>query len=240
MVSNCVYVLHGQPRSVADCVQDKNPLLALPITAAVQEISVNHAMANTRGGRRMYEGVGDTNDMQAVSCGDECLWNLGTKIAMDDIHMSIELSQLGSWIDDVKQLVNSDLHGAGKIGSKRRMLPPGYFWFRFGRGSNDMLGHTSGLAAPVQVQVSTCSSIVRPPLGPHRGGRLNQTCGVACWVMHFSPSLASPPLLLLMLQASFMKSMHNPLQPGKFAWVLEVLEQLTLCKYDDIASALSA
>uniref|UniRef100_A0A383W8D4 Uncharacterized protein n=1 Tax=Tetradesmus obliquus TaxID=3088 RepID=A0A383W8D4_TETOB len=145
-------------------------------------MSVGHAMANDLSTKRkMFAGVGDTNLMQSASCGKSCLWNQGAKIAMDDIHMSIELEQLGDWISDVKKLVAADLHEHGA--KKHRYLSPGYFWLRFGSGSQDFLSHTSNMTAPVHVQTS------------------------------------------------FMKSIINPLQPSKFGWILEVIEQLTLCKY---------
>ncbi|KAF6262091.1 hypothetical protein COO60DRAFT_690109 [Scenedesmus sp. NREL 46B-D3] len=163
-------------------LRDLLPLAALPVKAAIQEMSVGHAMANDlKSKRRMFEGVGDTNMMQAASCGKSCLWHQGAKIAMDDIHMSIELEQLGDWISNVKKLVAADLHEHGA--KKHRYLSPGYFWLRFGSGSQDFLSHTSNMTAPVHVQMS------------------------------------------------FMKSMINPLQPNKFGWILEVIEQFTLCKY---------
>jgi hypothetical protein len=47
-------------------LQDLLPLAALPVKAAIQEMSVGHAMANDlKSKRKMYEGVGDTNLMQA-------------------------------------------------------------------------------------------------------------------------------------------------------------------------------
>jgi len=33
------------------------------------------------------------------------------------------------------------------------------------------------------------------------------------------------------VQMSFMKSKNDPAVPGKYAWVLEAIEQLTVCKY---------
>lgn len=99
---------------------------------------------------------------------------------MDDIHMSIELDHLGHWIDDIKKLIVADLWAYGL--KRHRTLSPGYFWFRFGHGSEDFLSHTSGMKEPVHVQMS------------------------------------------------FMKAMHDPLVPNKWPWILEVIEQLTLCK----------
>jgi len=162
-------------------LQDQLPIVAVPVIAMTQEISVGHALANedyTQ--RKMFQGVGDTNEMQAASCGSKCLWNMGTNIAMDDVHFSIELDQLQGWVDDVKALIVADLWEHGM--RRHRLLGPGFFWLRFGRGSQDLISHTSGMKAPVHVQMS------------------------------------------------FMKSIGDPNVPGKFGWILEALEQITLCK----------
>lgn len=173
---------HDHHASCCCCtMQDLFPLASLPVKAAIQEMSVGHAMANDlRTKKKMYEGVGDTNEMQSASCGKTCLWNQGANIAMDDVHLSIELEQLGEWIADIQKLVQADLFEYGL--KRHRHMSPGYFWLRFGHGSDDFLSHTSNMAAPVHVQMS------------------------------------------------FMKSMINPLQPNKFPWILEVIEQLTVCK----------
>lgn len=99
---------------------------------------------------------------------------------MDDVHLSIELDQLEDWIDDIKKLIVADLWVYGL--RRHRSLSPGYFWLRFGHGSDDFISHTSGMKAPVHVQMS------------------------------------------------FMKAMHDPLVPNKWPWILQTIEQLTLCK----------
>jgi hypothetical protein len=51
-------------------LQDLLPLAALPVKAAIQEMSVGHAMANNlQNKRKMFEGVGDTNLMQVCAGG---------------------------------------------------------------------------------------------------------------------------------------------------------------------------
>jgi len=144
-------------------------------------VAVNHLLAVNLKGRPIKQGVGDTNKMQAISCGKKCLWSMGSKIAMDDLHFSIELDQLKGWIDDVHAVMAADLwhHGLKRF----RVLSPGYFWLRFGHGSSDFLSHTSGMKAPVHVQMS------------------------------------------------FMKSLAKGIETSKYGWVLDVLEQLTICKY---------
>lgn len=58
----------------------------------------------------------------------------------------------------------------------------GYFWLRFGHGSNDYINHIGSMKAPVHVQMS------------------------------------------------FMKSLAKGVGTSKYGWVLDVLEQLTICK----------
>lgn len=160
--------------------QDLEPLAAVPVLAAIHETSVGHFYATQDNGQPMLEGVGDTNRMQSASCGSKCLWNLGANIAMDDVHFSIELAQLQDWVNDAQAIIAADLWAGGR--KRHCVLPPGYFWLRFGHGSRDFISHTSNMSEPVHVQMS------------------------------------------------FMKSINDPQVPGKFGWVLEVLEQLTLCK----------
>lgn len=50
--------------------QDRNAVAALPVWVASQEMSVGHAMANNIYGGRMFDGVGETNDMQSAHCGE--------------------------------------------------------------------------------------------------------------------------------------------------------------------------
>lgn len=151
-----------------------------PVLAAIHQSSIDRILAVNHFGRSVQRGVGDTNKMQAISCGNKCLWHLGSKIAMDDVHFSIELEALREWIEDVKRIMEADLwhHGLKRL----RVMPPGYFWLRFGEGSADYLSHTAGLKAPVHVQMS------------------------------------------------FMKSIADPGAPSKYPWVLDTLEQLTICK----------
>lgn len=160
--------------------QDLVPVTAVPVLAAIQEVSVRHMYAVNMMGMPVKTGVGETNKMQAISCGKKCLWSMGSKIAMDDVHFSIELDQLQAWIADAKSIIAADLWHNGL--KRYRVMSPGYFWLRFGHGSDDFLGHTSGMKAPVHVQMS------------------------------------------------FMKSIAKGPATSKYGWVLDVLEQLTICK----------
>jgi hypothetical protein len=62
--------------------------------------------------------------MQAISCGSKCLWNMGSKIAMDDLHFSIELEQLQGWIQDVHAVLAADLWEGNAL-KRLRVLSPG-------------------------------------------------------------------------------------------------------------------
>lgn len=152
-----------------------------PILTAIQEASISHTYAVNLLGLPTKKCVGDTNAMQAISCGSKCLWTMGSKIAMDDVHFSIELDQLKGWIDDVHAVMAGDLWEHSPL-KKFRVMAPGYFWLRFGKGNGDYLSHTSGMKAPVHVQMS------------------------------------------------FMKSLAKGVETSKYGWVLDVLEQLTICK----------
>lgn len=94
-----------------------------PIYTAIQEASVSHTYAVNLFGLPTRKGVGETNKMQAISCGKKCLWTMGSKIAMDDLHFSIELEQLKAWIDDVHAVMAADLWHNGL--KRLRVLSPG-------------------------------------------------------------------------------------------------------------------
>ena len=99
---------------------------------------------------------------------------------MDDLHFTIELVTLPQWISDVKSIMDQDFWEGGK--RKGLVLPPGYFWLRFGMPNDDFISPNSKMKSPAHVQMS------------------------------------------------FMKSKNDPAVPGKYAWVLEAIEQLTVCK----------
>lgn len=144
------------------------------------QTSVDHAWAVSPSGKPLYNAVGETNRMQAVGCGKQCAWEGGAGITFDDLHFTIELEQLPDWIADVKRVMEYDYWN--REGRKGKLMPPGYFWLRFGDGNNDLISPNSGLKAPAHVQMS------------------------------------------------FMKSNSQPGSPGKYAWILETIEQLTICK----------
>lgn len=106
-------------------MQDLLPVTVAPVYTAIQEASVSHTLAVNLLGLPTKKGVGQTNQMQAISCGKKCLWNMGSKIAMDDLHFSIELDQLKGWIDDVHAVLDADLwHNRLKC---LRVLSPGEY-----------------------------------------------------------------------------------------------------------------
>jgi hypothetical protein len=94
-----------------------------PIYTAIQEASVSHTLTVNHLGLPTRKGVGETNKMQAISCGSKCLWTMGSKIAMDDLHFSIELDQLKGWIDDVHAVLAADLWHKGL--KPFRLMAPG-------------------------------------------------------------------------------------------------------------------
>lgn len=149
-----------------------------------QEASISHGWASNRQGRVLRSGVGPTNEMQSVSCGDQCAWEADeANLAMWDTHFTTDIANLPAWMEDVKQLLKKDFWRANEAPGGR-CLPPGYFWLRFGSGSNDYINPTAGL-----------------------GGTVN-------------------------LQMSFMTSKATAPRWGiKHGHILEILEQLTLCKY---------
>lgn len=94
-----------------------------PILTAINEASVGHTLSVNMLNIPTRKGVGATNSMQAISCGKKCLWSMGSKIAMDDVHFSIELDQLKAWVDDVHAILAADLwqHGHKRF----RVMAPG-------------------------------------------------------------------------------------------------------------------
>jgi hypothetical protein len=151
-----------------------------------KESSISHGWAaSATSGRVALGGVGPTNEMQSVSCGDECAWQEDVaNLAMWDTHFLVGIDQLPQWMDDVKAVLDKDFWRP-KEPRRGRCLPPGYFWLRFGGGTDDYLSPATG--AP------------------------NGTVA---------------------LQLSFLTARATAPRWGiKHGHVLEVLEQLTLCKY---------
>lgn len=124
--------------------------------------------------------VGSTNKIMSGGCEPFCVWN--SELTVDEVAFAIELDQLEAWAADVKKIVDEDLHEGGA--AKDRCLPfGGYVFIRFGRGSADNTGTTSGMRMPVFVELT--------------------------WI----------------------KSRKLPEAPGKYSFVQDIIEQLTLCKY---------
>jgi len=158
-------------------------LLEEVMCGIAKEVSIDHGWASNLRGRVLLSGVGPTNEMQSVSCGDKCAWDEGiSNLAMWDTHFTTELANLPTWMEDVKAIMEKDFWGKRMI-KRGKCLPPGYFWLRFGSGNDDMLGPSTGLNGTVNLQLSFMTS----------------KATVAKWGI-------------------------------KHGHVLEVLEQLTLCK----------
>ncbi len=182
-----------QPRPAAsnktkpDQEMARPPFLLEEVMCGIsKEVSLDHGWASNLRGRVLMSGVGATNAMQSVGCGDRCAWDAGiSNLAMWDTHFTTELSALPQWMADVKAILEKDFWVGAKGGLLRRQkcLPPGYFWLRFGSGNNDLISPAAGLNGTVHLQLSFMTS----------------KATVAKWGI-------------------------------KHGYVLEVLEQLTLCK----------
>lgn len=135
---------------------------------ASKEVSISHGWASNLRGRPLKTGVGATNEMQSVSCGDQCAWEAEiANLAMWDTHFTTELSKLPDWIADVKKLMAEDFAG--------RCLPPGYFWLRFGDGNGDLLSPASGLNGTVNLQLSFMTSKASAPKWGIKHGHILET-----------------------------------------------------------------
>jgi hypothetical protein len=72
--------------------------------------------------------------------GAPCIWQAdASNLAIDDVHFVIERARFAAWLADVKKIVRDDLTSASAAGQRGLCLPPGYFWFRFGRTTDDLL-----------------------------------------------------------------------------------------------------
>lgn len=72
---------------------------------ASKEVSLSHGWASSLQGRALLAGVGPTNEMQSVSCGDKCAWSEGiANLAMWDTHFTADIADLPAWIEDVKKV----------------------------------------------------------------------------------------------------------------------------------------
>ncbi|GBF95589.1 FAD FMN-containing dehydrogenase [Raphidocelis subcapitata] len=135
---------------------------------ASKEVSISHGWASNLRGRPLKNGVGPTNEMQSVSCGDQCAWEAEiANLAMWDTHFTTELWKLPDWIADVKKLMAEDFTG--------RCLPPGYFWLRFGDGNGDLLSPASGLNGTVNLQLSFMTSKASAPQWGIKHGHILET-----------------------------------------------------------------
>jgi hypothetical protein len=111
-------------------------------------------------------GLGHTNDMLSVGCdlltGNSCEF-ASADLGAEDIHFTLDKSQLKDWISDVKSIVQKDLlasSATNSSSSSRPCLPPGYFWLRFGKPTQDFIGLNSApYKQPVHVQLSLFKSV---------------------------------------------------------------------------------
>ena len=72
--------------------------------------------------------------------GAPCIWQPNaSNLAIEDVHFVIERALFAAWLADVKKIVSQDLTSASAVGQQGLCLPPGYFWFRFGRTTDDYL-----------------------------------------------------------------------------------------------------
>ncbi|KAG6554031.1 hypothetical protein Mapa_004951 [Marchantia paleacea] len=130
--------------------------------------------------------------MIANECSPYCLWELKYHAStVEDNELHIGLNQLEDWVDEVRGIIKAEeqerqeqldrRYGKGKVSL---CLPPGFFWVRFGRGSQNLLATTAGFEEPV-----------------------------------------------LYFMTTFSASAYNSYLPTKIDHILEVIEQVGLCKY---------
>ncbi|KAL3685134.1 hypothetical protein R1sor_003156 [Riccia sorocarpa] len=95
--------------------------------------------------------------MLSEECEPNCIWDHsyfgGTE---EDVEFTIKLSDVDDWVKDVKSVIKAEeeerqrlldrRYGVGKV---KLCLNPGFFWFRFGRGSKNLLATTTGHVEPV-------------------------------------------------------------------------------------------
>jgi hypothetical protein len=140
-----------------------------------KEVSISHGWASTTQGRVLHTGVGPTNAMQSVSCGDQCAWEADeANLAMWDTHFTTDIANLGPWMDDVRALLDKDFWKPSEE-RRGRCLPPGYFWLRFGSGSGDYINPTSGLNGTVNLQMSFMTSKATAPRWGIKHGHILET-----------------------------------------------------------------
>ena len=103
-------------------------------------------------------------------CAPKCFFSVHhVKGFGEDIEFTIKASQLEEWVEDVKAIIKAELqevqdrldkrYGKGKV---KRCLPPGYFWIRFGQGTESLLATTTGTEDLAFVQWGTANSAMFP------------------------------------------------------------------------------
>ncbi|KAL3685125.1 hypothetical protein R1sor_003147 [Riccia sorocarpa] len=101
--------------------------------------------------------------MIAEECTPYCSWDLSyVGATTEDTEFTIKLGDIDDWVKDVKSVIKAEeaerqkhldrRYGVGKV---KLCLTPGYFWFRFGKGSKNLLATTAGHDEPVLYAMSS-------------------------------------------------------------------------------------
>jgi hypothetical protein len=140
-----------------------------------KEVSISHGWASSTAGRVLRSGVGGTNYLQSVSCGDQCAWEADeANLAMWDTHFTTDIRNLAPWMEDVRAVMEKDFWKPGQA-HRGKCLPPGYFWLRFGSGSDDYINPTAGLNGTVNLQMSFMTSKATAPRWGIKHGHVLET-----------------------------------------------------------------
>ncbi|PTQ26372.1 hypothetical protein MARPO_2307s0001, partial [Marchantia polymorpha] len=90
-------------------------------------------------------------------CSPHCIWEVKSGgYSVEDNELHIRLSRLEEFLDDVRSIIKAEeqekqeyldrRYGKGKVSV---CLPPGFFWIRFGKGTQNLLATTAGFEEPV-------------------------------------------------------------------------------------------
>lgn len=122
-------------------------------------------------GNRLEHATVRTNyAMVSDDCSPHCLFDVKHMSAfIEDTEFTLKISQLESWVSDVKHVVKSELaniesrirqHNGNK--GVTRCMPPGYFWLRFCKGNKNLLSTATGEEDVVFVQWTSLHSAKLP------------------------------------------------------------------------------
>jgi len=110
------------------------------------------------------------NAMVSAGCAPRCGFDVHYMgVFFEDSEFTIKLSQLQDWVNDVKQIVRTELaevearlskrYGEGKV---KRCMGPGNVGFRFGQGNDDLLSTSTGAEDVVYVSFNQRHSVFIP------------------------------------------------------------------------------